>query len=289
MPWSYATQMISRLILPFQRIIMYFLTGKSELERIIANRSLPFPSRVYQIEHSINFTSSKSLDSEIEQAKLDQKKSLVHDQLYVVIHKLELYQKLMKQIEEIRLTKVTSTDEKHIELFEKIWTRLITQNDDDHEEMKMFTKRWTKIGFQSANPLTDFRGMGLLGLQCIEYLSRDRTACLTYVNIPPPNDYSFAIGVINVISWLVYLLETDPSMKVNSHPLLTHFSIYPCNLDEFFRLFLLIFQEWHEFWTDQEANIMQFEQLSKRFRAQLLVECQQWRPIQRGFSKRVSK
>jgi hypothetical protein len=128
--------------------------------------------------------------------------------------------------------------------------------------------------------------MGLLGLQCIEYLSRDRKNCLTYVNIPPPNDYSFAIGVINIVSWLVNLLEINPSIEKNFHPLLTHFSLHPCNLDEFFRLFLLVFNEWNEFWIDQKANIMQFEQLSKIFRAQLLNECQQWRAIQRGFSKK---
>jgi hypothetical protein len=127
--------------------------------------------------------------------------------------------------------------------------------------------------------------MGLLGLQCIEYLSRDGKTCLIYVNIKPPNDYSFAIGVINVVSWLIHLLEIEN----NSHPLLTHFSVHPCNLDEFFRLFSLVFQEWHQFWIDQQANIMQFEQLSKVFRAQMLRECHQWQAIQPGFSKKISK
>ena len=125
--------------------------------------------------------------------------------------------------------------------------------------------------------------MGLLGLQCIEYLSRNRTVCLTYVNIPPPNDYSFAIGVINIVSWLVHLLEIEN----HSHPLLTHFSLHPCNLDEFFRLFLLVFNEWNQFWIDRQANIMQFEQLSKIFRAQMLNECQQWRALQKGFTKKI--
>lgn len=129
--------------------------------------------------------------------------------------------------------------------------------------------------------------MGLLGLQCIEYLSRDRTTCLKYVYIPPPNDYSFAIGVINIVSWLVSLLETNPSLGNNFHPLLTHFSLHPCNLDEFFQLFSLVSAEWNEFWIEKNANIMQFEQLSKSFRAQLLRECQQSRPIQRGFSKNI--
>lgn len=124
--------------------------------------------------------------------------------------------------------------------------------------------------------------MGLLGLQAIEYLSRDRTRCLSYVNLPSPNDYSFAIGVINVVSWLVHLLEYD-STGTRSHPLLSHFAIYPCNLDEFFRLFDLVFQEWNQFWLDENGSIMQFEQLSKVFRARLLRQCEEYRPIRSNF------
>ncbi len=148
MPWLFISRIISQWLLPFQRLVMYFLTGKTEIERIIVNRSLPFALRVHQIENSIDFSSTKKLNYEIEQAKIEKKKSLVHDQLYVVIHKLELYQKLINEINEIRLTKVTSSDENHLELFEKIWSRLVIQSDDDQEPMNMISKRWTKIGFQ---------------------------------------------------------------------------------------------------------------------------------------------
>lgn len=144
MPWSYISQLIVRLILPVQRVVMYLLTGKPELERIIANRTLPFPQRVQQIDQALDFKASKPIDREAEQAKAERKKSLLHDQLYVVMHKLELYQELIQQIEQIRLTKVTSTDEQHLDLFAKIWSRLV----DDQEEMAMVSKSWKKIGFQ---------------------------------------------------------------------------------------------------------------------------------------------
>ena len=148
MPWSFASRIISQLVLPIQRLVMLFITGKSELERIIANRTLPFPLRVHQIEKSIEFTPTKDLHLEIEQLKIEKTKSVIHDQLNIVIHKFDLYQKLIQQIEQIRLTKVSSTDEVHLELFEKIWSRLVIQSDDDHTPMSMNTKRWTKIGFQ---------------------------------------------------------------------------------------------------------------------------------------------
>ena len=329
MSWLAFTQ---QWFLPLQRIVLYLYTGKLEWVRILSNRSLPYPQRLQQIENSVHFTSSKSLDDELQQAAQEKHQSLVHDQIYTALHKLEFYQRLIKQVTAIRQTKVTDVDEEHLLLFDRIWSRLVLQSDDDREERQMISKRWKRIGFQvghqqnvrreltsasrapihwrisevrhasdlvgqpsrvdSARRLTTPRlllGMGLLGLQSIEYLSRDRQTCLTYVNLPPPHDYSFAIGVINVVSWLVHLLEIESSSGEQSHPLLTHFSVHPCSLDEFFRLFLLVFQEWHQYWIDQGASIMQFEQLSKVFRAQLLRECQEWRPIRAGFAKGLSK
>ena len=31
------------------------------------------------------------------------------------------------------------------------------------------TKQWQEIGFQGKDPATDFRGMGILGLYCLQY------------------------------------------------------------------------------------------------------------------------
>ena len=148
MPWLLASRMIPRWWLPVQRLLMFFITGKSELERIIANRISPFALRVHQIEQSIEFTSTKNLEQEIQEAKAEKTKSVVHDQLNIVIHKFDLYQKLIAQVNEIRLTKVTSTDEKHLELFEKLWSRLVIQSTDGHAPMEIPSKRWKKIGFQ---------------------------------------------------------------------------------------------------------------------------------------------
>ena len=33
------------------------------------------------------------------------------------------------------------------------------------------SKEWQEVGFQGNNPATDFRGMGMLGLQCLVYFS----------------------------------------------------------------------------------------------------------------------
>jgi hypothetical protein len=92
-----------------------------------------------------------------------------------VIHKFDLYQKLVEQINQIRMTKVTSTDEKHLELFEKIWSRLVIQSDDDHTPMNMTSKRWTKIGFQVRGERIEekfYQKLICLGIKSINRFSR---------------------------------------------------------------------------------------------------------------------
>lgn len=171
MPWLSLTR---QWFLPLQRMILYFLTGKPEWVRILSNRASPYPKRVQQIESSINFTSSKPLDEELQQAAQERKKSLVYDQIYTVIHKLELYQNLIKQVTAIRLTKVTDGDPEHLLLFDRIWSRLVLQSDGDHEELKMISRRWTKIGFQVGHQTSErpMRTSSFLGFQPIDGLSR---------------------------------------------------------------------------------------------------------------------
>lgn len=127
---------------------MFILTGKVEFERILANRYHPFACRVHQLKSSLDFSLTKNFENDIQQAKLEKNKSIVHDQYHIVLNKFHRYQQLVQNIETIRLTKVTSTDEQHLELFEKIWSKLVIQSSDDHQPMEMISKRWTKIGFQ---------------------------------------------------------------------------------------------------------------------------------------------
>lgn len=148
MPWSTTSRIITQLFVPVQRLVMFFLTGKSVIERILANRTLPFAFRVHQIENVLGFTSTTNLNKEIGDAQREKSQSTIHDQYNIVIHKFDLYQKLLEDIRQIRTTKVTSTEEDHLELFEKIWSRLVLQTDDDHEPMQAISKRWKKIGFQ---------------------------------------------------------------------------------------------------------------------------------------------
>lgn len=57
-------------------------------------------------------------------------------------------------------------------MLERIWDTLMPEKARDGR----FTKQWIDIGFQGADPVTDLRGSGLLGLtQLYSFIVRNKT------------------------------------------------------------------------------------------------------------------
>jgi hypothetical protein len=54
------------------------------------------------------------------------------------------------------------SNSKHIELLQTLPKRL-------YGEVSTTKEKWEHMGFQSGNPSTDFRGGGLMSLECIIY------------------------------------------------------------------------------------------------------------------------
>lgn len=76
--------------------------------------------------------------------------------------KMNAYQGLIAQIERTRLQSFSSDNPEHERMLMSVWIGLKGENDRLAERV---TKRWSEIGFQGANPSTDFRGMGMLALE----------------------------------------------------------------------------------------------------------------------------
>ena len=149
MPWSFLLWYWFSFL---RDVLLDIVTGRSVWERIISNRTLSYSNRIDEIRRRIQFHSSKSFDLQFQRVELEKYKSPIHNRIYAMFHKLESYQNLIKQINDIRSIKVTNTDEEHLRLFEKIWERLVLQSEDDRPAMEMISKRWTTIGFQVKDP-----------------------------------------------------------------------------------------------------------------------------------------
>lgn len=77
--------------------------------------------------------------------------------------RINFYNSLSNQVESLRKTSFSYQNKLHCELILDLWNAL--KSDERLEsDNKLITKQWIDIGFQSSDPSTDFRGMGMLGL-----------------------------------------------------------------------------------------------------------------------------
>ncbi|XKL59189.1 hypothetical protein PGB90_000205 [Kerria lacca] len=126
------------------------------------------------------------------------------------------------------------------------------------------SKQWQEIGFQGIDPKTDFRGMGILGLENLLFFVREYNNQAIYVlqrSLHPTQGYAFAILGINITNMALNLL-IDGSAK-------THFyniSRRMPNIDIFHRFYCYLFLEFDKFWIiSKPVNIMDFVSIRQNF------------------------
>jgi hypothetical protein len=79
------------------------------------------------------------------------------------IKKLIAYRELVNEVEILRAR--TYSPELNSSMLVDIWNGLVS---DEPIESVVPSKAWTNLGFQGNDPATDFRGMGMLGLTCLQ-------------------------------------------------------------------------------------------------------------------------
>jgi len=73
------------------------------------------------------------------------------------------------------------------------------------------SKQWEDIGFQGADPATDFRGMGVLGLRCLTYLTAHYGAQARAIVVAtelPYRGYPLAITVFQIGEYAMHLVRS---------------------------------------------------------------------------------
>ncbi|XP_042063463.1 ELMO domain-containing protein A-like isoform X2 [Salvia splendens] len=60
----------------------------------------------------------------------------------------------------------------------------------------MISEQWKDMGWQGANPATDFRGCGFLSLENLLYFAQNYPVCVFYAS-----DDLFAVGYITLATW----------------------------------------------------------------------------------------
>lgn len=156
------------------------------------------------------------------------------------------------------------------------------------------TKNWQDLGFQGADPSTDWRSSGRLGLKCMlffgdMYARDDEARSMVKQAIKGVNGdgatlgwYPFALSCITIVDFLLRLLPL--------HSLSYLFlSSWPSTVEETFcHISALLVKHFHEHWTYLQTSdnpiesvrarpvVMDYERISKKWK----IEVRKW--LERG-------
>lgn len=145
--------------------------------------------------------------------------SNVHHFIYVIrICRYDNLRKCLKDIKGVNvlISKVkqdashqfNSEDPSHEKKLEQLWQLLLPGQE---REGGRKSKDWGRIGFQQADPASDFRGGGVLALNQLLYISKERTTVAQRM-ISEPNDeqarYPWACVGINLTMQSIRILES---------------------------------------------------------------------------------
>ncbi|KAJ8980383.1 hypothetical protein NQ317_009377 [Molorchus minor] len=135
------------------------------------------------------------------------------------------------------------------------------------------TKQWQDIGFQGDDPKTDFRGMGLLGLENLLFFATEYRSPAQHVlshSRHPIYGYCFAIVGINLTS-MAWLLLRDGTAKTYIYN--TSKSLPSIRL--FHQFYSYLFYEFDRFWLEcKPRDIMEFSTIKDRFENNIRVSLQ---------------
>ncbi|CAL4076382.1 unnamed protein product, partial [Meganyctiphanes norvegica] len=170
------------------------------------------------------------------------------------------YKQLVAQIEVLRQQPYNSDLEEHENALYKLWEAL---NPGIPLEARI-SKQWQDIGFQGDDPKTDFRGMGMLGLENILYFSTEHSDAARHTlarSLHPQYGYSWAIVGINITHMAYNFLSSGEAKyhfwnATNGMP----------SVQSFHNFFCYLFFEFDTLWRrEQPKDIMEFNRIRDKF------------------------
>ncbi|KAK6099721.1 hypothetical protein MT418_001110 [Batrachochytrium dendrobatidis] len=152
-------------------------------------------------------------------------------------------------------------------LNERAATRFTALNPLHEKNYLKISLDWQQIGFQGQDPATDFRGMGVLALDDLYFLCKNRPKLARKLLITSQSDLSwfpFAVAGINITSYTLRMVRTRLLQNTFYH--------HGINEDTYHEVFCYIFEEFEKFWVNQKElpTVLQFNAIMKEY--QIKVE-----------------
>ena len=110
----------------------------------------------------------------------------------------------LKRLHELKCTAYDASDGTHEQLLRRLWSCGF----GSELKCELTSERWVHLGFQSADPTKDLRGMGLLGLANLVYFGEHYADVFQrLVSAQRKRDYPLACAGINITALLLELLN----------------------------------------------------------------------------------
>lgn len=178
------------------------------------------------------------------------------------------YKRLMHQVERLRAENYDSDNLDHENKLLELWKLLRPNQALDGR----ISKQWQEIGFQGDDPKTDFRGMGLLGLDNLVFFAKEYSVAAQHVllhSMHPVYGYTFAIVGINLTSLAYRLLKTGAA-KTHFYNL-AQMKKRALQINDFHRFYCYLLFEFDRFWIESEPrDIMDFREIYQTFEITIL-------------------
>lgn len=256
------------------------VTGKCELLRICYGEPKG-GHRTCAVEHSLKHSKSESLKKVLTELNVDLDAALqeiihiksitveVHPQfepiLRTCLSQICGYNELFTEIETIRKTPYNSENAEHEKMLIELWEDLMPGVPLESR----YTRQWGEIGFQGEDPMTDFRGMGMLGLHNLVFFTKQHSSTARQVlfhSLHPQYGYSFAIVGINITGLAHHLFKTGV-LKTHFYNLVQG----KPKVEHFHQVYCYLLYEFDKFWHAEKPNIMEFNRVKNKFQKRITM------------------
>jgi len=285
----------SSFVLKLYKMLKYILgklSNSSELLRICQNEKLRETKLTYRIDQILFYSDKlktermKLLNGTKEQLNEAYEEILIKKKFYddnsektkeaKVLMRCILRLKETYELQEI-LTKraniaYDSSNQEHEKKLIELWTLL--KGDEKLNSRK--SEQWQTIGFQGIDPATDFRGMGILGLEQLIYFAQnfnDTAKHILSCSHHKYSWYSFAITGINLTA-----LELD---LLRERHLQYYLISHEASIESFNEFYCYLFTEFNNYWfkRPEPVTVMNFNEVFKSFKGKIINDLRNQSPI----------
>jgi len=289
--YVYSSSFISK-IYKLIKYILGKLSNSSELLRLCKNEKLRETRMTYRIDQVLFYSNKlknerlKLLNGTKEQLDEAYEEILRKKKFYInevekrkeaqVFLKCVLRLKETYDLQDVLVKRANvaydSSNKEHEAKLLELWTLL----KGDEKLIARKSEQWQSIGFQGVDPATDFRGMGILGLEQLIYFAQNFNETAKHVlkcSHHKISWYSFAITGINITALELDLLRE----RHLQYYLITHES----SVDSFNEFYCYLFTEFNNYWfkRPEPVTVMNFNEVFTNFKKKIIDTLTNQSPI----------